>query len=223
MSVGGEESTGPVPPGSAGGPRSTEELMEALFDVPLAALRRPVEPRLLDEALAAARFAPSAANLQPWTFVRVSQPRTVSIIAEHALSSLGLPLPNHRNEALAQAAHLVLVCLNVLRAKCRFGDRGLELFAVQDVAAAAHTVRLAALERGIASHWVRELDLAALDEALGLSPRLRLQAVIAFGQAPDRQLERPPRLIPSQFVRVEGEPLGAAGSPDGTGAGEGRS
>lgn len=61
------------------------------------------------------------------------------------------PMLNHRNKAIMQAAELVLVGVNVLRAKCRFGERGLEFFAVQDVAA-AHSVRLAALSRGIASH-----------------------------------------------------------------------
>jgi hypothetical protein len=94
------------------------------------------------------------------------------------------------------------VGVNVLRAKCRFGERGLEFFAVQDVAA-AHSVRLAALSRGIASHWIREIDLQRLTDALGLAPRLRLQAVLAFGQADISTFEQPPRLFPEHFVRSE--------------------
>lgn len=176
---------------------------EALFDVPLASLTKPVASELIDEALAAARFTPSTANLQPWTFIRVTRPETVNSLALHSLNSLGLPMPNHRNEAITHVAHLVLVCMNVLRAKCRFGQRGVEQYAVQDIAAAAHSVRLAALQNGVASHWIRELDFPALNSALGLLPRLQLQAVLAFGGAPQERLERPPRLDPSQFIRHE--------------------
>ena len=50
---------------------------EALFDVPLASLTKPVASELIDEALAAARFTPSTANLQPWTFIRVTRPVTL--------------------------------------------------------------------------------------------------------------------------------------------------
>lgn len=177
--------------------------LEALFDAPLAALTGQVAGLDLDDALAAARFTPSAANLQPWTFIRVTRPETVQLIADSSLNALGLPMPNHRNEAILQVAELVLVGLNVLRAKCRFGERGLDFFAVQDVAAAAHSVRLAALSRGIASHWIREVDLQRLTDALGLAPRLRLQAVLAFGQADVTTLEQPPRLFPEHFVRSE--------------------
>lgn len=174
--------------------------------MPLAALTGAVPAAAVDEAIAQARFTPSAANLQPWTFIRLTQAGSIRTVAEHSLNSLGLPMPNHRNDAILNVAHLVLVCMNVLRAKCRFGQRGVDQFAVQDVAAAAHAVRLAALELGVASHWIRELDFAALDTALQLTPRLRLQAVLAFGQAPTGQLERPPRLDPHQFSRVEPAP-----------------
>jgi len=185
--------------------RFEADALSALFDVPLADLTGKVNVADIDAALAAARFAPSAANLQPWTFIRVTQSETVRLIAENSLNSLGLPMPNHRNEAMAQVAHLVLVCSNVLRAKCRFGERGLGFYAVQDIAVAAHTVRLAALARGISSHWVRELDFEALNLELGLAPRFGLQAVLAFGKANTKRLERPPQLDAKYFVRVEGD------------------
>lgn len=176
--------------------------LKALFDAPLAALTGQVAELDLDDALAAARFTLSAANLQPWTFIRVTRPETVQLIADSSLNALGLPMPNHRDKAILQAAELVLVAINVLRAKCRFGERGLEFFAVQDVAA-AHSARLAALSRGIASHWIREIGLQRLTDALGLAPRLRLQAVLAFGQADVTTFEQPPRLLPEHFVRSE--------------------
>lgn len=181
------------------------DILSALFDVPLAALTGKANVADIDAALAAARFAPSAANLQPWTFIRVTQSETVRLIAENSLNSLGLPMPNHRNEAIAHVAHLVLVCSNVLRAKCRFGERGSEFYAVQDIAVATHTVRLAALARGISSHWIRELDFEALNQELSLAPRFGLHAVLAFGKADTKSLERPPQLDAKHFVRVESQ------------------
>lgn len=151
--------------------------------------------------IGAGGLASSAANLQPWTFVHVQSTEARQLIADNSLNSLGLPLKNHRNEALLGVAELVLVCLNVLRGKCRFGQKGLELYAIQDCAAAATTMRLAALEAGISSHWVREIDMQAVTEGLGLAPRLEVQALLAFGASGPDVAERPPRLDPVAFVR----------------------
>lgn len=194
-----------APPISKAG--AVDQLGE-IFDVPLTELTRLAPDGLLEEALGEARFTPSAANLQPWTFVRLTRPESVRALADNSLNALGLPMPNHRNAALLNVAHLVLVCMNVLRGKCRFGDRGVNLFAIQDVAAATHTARIAAHARGIASHWIRELDFPAVEAALGLTPRLRLQGVIAFGLAETAGLERPPRLDPQHFVFTEDALIG---------------
>lgn len=172
-----------------------------MYDVPLQALQGPVEPAVLERILAAAGLASSAANLQPWTVVHVASTEARQLIADNSLNSLGLPLKNHRNEALLGVAELVFVCLNVLRGKCRFGQKGLELYAIQDCAAAATTMRLAALEAGVASHWVREIDMDAVTDGLGLAPRLQVQALIAFGASGPDVAERPPRLDPASFVR----------------------
>lgn len=151
--------------------------------------------------MAAAGLASSAANLQPWTIIHVASSEARQLIADNSLNSLGLPLKNHRNQALLDVAELVLVCLNVLRGKCRFGQRGLDLYAIQDCAAAATTMRLAALGEGVSSHWVREIDMQAVTAGLGLAPRLEVQALLAFGKSGPDVAERPPRLGPESFVR----------------------
>lgn len=172
-----------------------------MYDVPLQALGHPVDPAVLESILAAAGLASSAANLQPWTIVHVASDEARQLIAGNSLNSLGLPLKNHRNEALLNVAELVLVCMNVLRGKCRFGQKGLDLYAIQDCAAAATTMRLAALEAGVSSHWVREIDMDAVTAGLGLAPRLQVQALIAFGASGPVGAERPPRLDATSFVR----------------------
>lgn len=179
---------------------SVPDLSE-LYDVPLQALQGDVSAASMSRILAAAGLASSAANLQPWTIVHVTTAAARQLIADNSLNSLGLPLKNHRNEALLNVAELVLVCLNVLRGKCRFGQRGLDLYAIQDCAAAATTMRLAAQAEGVSSHWVREIDMTAVAEGLALAPRLSVQALIAFGARSADTAERPPRLPAASFIR----------------------
>jgi nitroreductase len=174
-----------------------------VFDVPLAALEGTVEREELQVALEAACPTPSAANLQPWMFFVVQQAKTRELLAAHVLNALGLRMSNHRHHALELAPALVLVCMDVLRARCRFGNVGKALFAIQDIAVAAHNARQAAWRRGLASHWIREIDFPAVSEALGLQPRFEAQALLAFGYASTETLERPPYLSATRVVRWE--------------------
>lgn len=200
--------SGPPPPGA---PRATpdpapESRPDEVFEVPLAALGGKVTREQLRRALAAAAGTPSAANLQPWMFTVLNADGRARA-AGHALDALGRRRPNHRDAALAAAPALVLACMDVARASCRFGPRGAELFGVQDVAVAVHRVRVAAWRAGLASSWVREVDLDALARELALAPRFAAQALLAFGRAEVAALERPPALTPADFVRwQESEP-----------------
>ena len=175
------------------------------FDVPLALLTGVVSAGDLVPAFEAIEGVSSAANLQPWRFWLLD-PRQKAIVAGHAQDALGRSRPNHRNDAMAAAPALVLAAMDVGRAKCRFGVRGAELFGVQDVAVATHALRRAAWAIGLTSHWVREVDLAAAQEDLALTPRVRAQALVAFGRVGDGPVERPPSLRWRDVVALpEGE------------------
>lgn len=175
-----------------------------VFDVPLAALGGEVPRDALEGALAQASGTPSAANLQPWMMYVLTSDAARARVSANALDALGRRRPNHRDAALAAVPALVLACMDVARAKCRFGGRGATLFGIQDVAVATHRVRQAAWRTGLASCWVREIDLEALGRELGLAPRFEAHALLAFGRAPVERLERPPRLGADDFVRWEG-------------------
>lgn len=189
-------------PADGGGARHAQ-LHADVFDVPIAALRGPVAPKELETAIGAAAGTPSAANLQPWMFLVVERNASREAVARNALDALGRRMPNHRSDALAKAPAMVLACMDVLRAKCRFGERGAELFGIQDVAVAIDRVRTYALGLGLASAWVRELDFDAVGADLGLAPRFAPQALLVFGRADLGALERPPRLPPREYLRRE--------------------
>lgn len=183
---------------------SVQNETDEVFDVPLAALRGEVPRSLLESVLCAASGTPSAANLQPWMFYVVSTESARACIAANALDALGRRRPNHRDAVLLTVPALVLACMDVARAKCRFGERGARLFGIQDVAVAVHRVRAAAWQRGVGSCWVRELDFEVVGSELGLSPRFEAHALLAFGRGDLDSLERPPRLPGKDFIRQEG-------------------
>lgn len=174
-----------------------------VIDVPIGVLKDPVTLEEIEAILAAAEATPSAANLQPWMFLMVSDLKSREVIARHALDALGRRMPNHRNAALAEAPSMVLACMDVLRAKCRFGDQGSRLFGIQDVAVAIDRVRAKAAEVGFASTWVREIDFEAVGEELALAPRFAPQALLVFGKADMDAIEKPPFLPPRDFIRSD--------------------
>jgi len=174
--------------------RTSIAAREVPFDVPLSDLVGPLEREDGEAILAGLEGVSSAANLQPW-HVRVLAPDTLASLSVHALDALGRPLPNHRGEALRSVPWALLVSMDVGRAKARFGERGADLFGVQDVAVACSELRRAGWRRGVASHWVREMDWKAVGQALGMLPRRRPQALLAFGRPdPSASLEWPPSL-----------------------------
>lgn len=175
------------------------------FDVPLGSFRGPLGTEDLTAVLAAIPGTPSAANLQPWRFwVLADTDRPY--VAARAQDALGRPRPNHRSSALTEVPTLLLAGMDVARAKCRFGDRGADLFGIQDVAVATHAVRAAAWQRGVGSHWVREIDLEGLQQDLALPPGVRAQALLALGRCEPSAFERPPALDWRQVTTVRGEP-----------------
>ena len=178
----------------------------APFDVPLAQLTEAPSNEDVVAILEGIEGVSSAANLQPWA-VRILTADERDVVAEAAQDALGRPLRNHRSAAIREVPCLMVVAMNVARAKCRFGIRGATLFGIQDVAAAAASMRQAGWSRGIASHWVREVDLDVLAERLEMRPRLEPQLVLAFGRVEAHAvLEAPPSLAWRDVVEGWMEP-----------------
>ena len=87
----------------------------------------PVKEEDLQEILDAARYAPSAGNLQPLELVVVKNPEVKRRLAR---ASLG-------QSFVAEAPVVIVICANVSRTARRYGRRGSELYVIQDTAAAA--------------------------------------------------------------------------------------
>ena len=133
--------------------------------------------------LEAAVTAPTAGNIQPWRFVVVR-----SIAARERLASA-------MHQPWATAAPVVIaICVDPRPCAARYGARGEHLYSIQDTAAAAVTLLLAAVDRGLAACWIGAFDEAAVREALELQAPITPVAILPVGysaEAAGRPARRP--------------------------------
>ncbi|MHB1324102.1 MAG: nitroreductase family protein [Coriobacteriia bacterium] len=120
--------------------------------------------------LEAAIHSPTAGNIQPWRFfvVRSAEAR------ERLAASLRQPWA-------AAAPVVIVVAVDPRPCAARYGDRGEYLYSIQDTAAAATSILLAAVDRGLASCWIGAFDESAVSEAVGIASPVTPVAVLPVG------------------------------------------
>jgi nitroreductase len=132
---------------------------------------REVAPETVTRLLEAAVSAPSAGNRQPWHFYVVREQATRRALAQAALNQW----------FLSEAPVVIVVCADPERSAARYGDRGRYLYCLQDTAAAAENLLLAAVASGLGACWVGAFDEEAASRALDLPAHLRPVAIVPLG------------------------------------------
>lgn len=133
--------------------------------------------------LEAAVAAPSAGNIQPWRFFVVRTPEARERLAG-ALAQ----------RWAAAAPVVIVVAVDPRPCAARYKDRGEQLYAIQDTAAAVENILLAAVDRGLASCWIGAFDERAVAEAVGIPSPVSPIAVLPVGypaEAAGRPARRP--------------------------------
>lgn len=120
---------------------------------------RPVPEEVLRRILEAGRLTASSMNKQPWHFVVVQEPET--------LTALGDLAPTGPYIAGAPLAIVVVV------------DR--TRFAVSDASRAIQDMMLAAWDAGVGSNWVGFGGMEEVKALLGIPEDLDVLAIIPFG------------------------------------------
>ncbi|MEM2110861.1 MAG: nitroreductase family protein [Candidatus Bathyarchaeia archaeon] len=124
----------------------------------------------------AARRAPSAGNIQPWEFIIVRKPDVKRQIAEAALNQ----------SFIEEAPVVVVVCADENRSGRSYGSRGINLYCIQDTAAATENLLLAATALGLGACWVGAFHENAVKNALNLPRGIRPVAIIPVGHASEK-------------------------------------
>lgn len=133
--------------------------------------RKEVNKEQIDKLLEAAQLAPSAGNMQDWRFAVVKDQKIKNKIAEAALSQ----------NFIAQAPVVIIISSDLEVAKDHYNKRGVELYAIQDVAVAAEHIFLAATEMGLASCWVGAFEEKEIKEILDLPQHYRPMVILPIG------------------------------------------
>lgn len=131
----------------------------------------------------AARYAPSAGNLQNWRFIAVRDPAVKSQLSDACVQQV----------FIEQAPLVIVIVSDLDKAGSFYGQRGKDVYSRQNAAAAAQNIILAAHDIGLSSCFVSALDEAMIARALGLPENIRAEVVIPIGYA-DEQVPVPPRL-----------------------------
>lgn len=120
--------------------------------------------------LLAATAAPTAGNIQPWRFTVVK-----SLEARERLADA-----LHQRWATS-APVVIVISVDPRPCSARYGDRGESLYSIQDTAAAAENMLLAAVDRGLASCWIGAFSESAVRQALGIAEPITPVAILPVG------------------------------------------
>lgn len=149
---------------------------------------RPVEPEKLDVILGAINQAPSAGNLQAYQVYAVRASETKHRLARAALGQT----------FLAQAPVVLVFCACPQRS-AKYGQRGAELYCIQDATVAVAYAQLTATDQGLATCWIGAFEDAPVSQVLGLLPGERPVAMLPIGYAAETP-KRTPRRPLAQLV-----------------------
>jgi nitroreductase len=142
-----------------------------------------VEEEKIAAILEMACAAPSAGDLQAYHLTVVRSPELRRQLVDDA----------DGQAFLAEAPLCIVFAADPLRAAGRFGERGRDLYAIQDATIAASYAQLAAVAADLASAWVGYFDPQRVASHLGLAPGLLPVAILTFGYAAENPAATPRR------------------------------
>jgi len=144
--------------------------------------KKNISEEIIEKLIDALIWAPSAGNLQSRKFYFVKDDKTKKDIAAAALNQ----------NFIAEAPLVVVGCID-RRIENRYGERGVHLYSVQDVACSIMNMMLVAWENGVGSVWIGAFRESNVFEILNMPNNLRPVAIVPVGY---------PLRIPSAPQRV---------------------
>ncbi|MEP9412320.1 MAG: nitroreductase family protein [Candidatus Brocadia sp.] len=150
--------------------------------------KKDISGEIIDKLIDALIWAPSAGNLQARKFFFIKDAKLKKEIVSAALG-----------QSFIAEAPLVIVGCADSRISDRYGDRGVYLYSIQDVAASIMGMMLVAHENGLGSVWVGAFDEEEVFNLLNLPENLRPIAIVPVGY-PLRTPSPPPRVSRHEAV-----------------------
>ncbi|CAM3160848.1 5,6-dimethylbenzimidazole synthase [Vibrio rarus] len=170
-----------------------------------------LEEGLLARLLTVANQAPSVGLMQPWRFIRITQPqlkqslkslvesernKTAALLDERKKEFLKLKV-----EGISECAELIVVALPEGREKHIFGRRTMPDMDLASVSCAIQNMWLAARAEGIGLGWVSLFDPLALADLLNMPSDSRPIAILCIGHV--EKFYEKPMLVEQQWATPE--------------------
>ncbi|MFV1364352.1 5,6-dimethylbenzimidazole synthase [Mycolicibacterium elephantis] len=154
-----------------------------------------VDEDVLARLLHAAHAAPSVGLMQPWRFIRITDPRLRRQIhslvddervhTARALGPRGEEFLALKVEGILDCAELFVVALGDGREAHVFGRRTLPQMDLASVSCAIQNLWLAARAEGLGMGWVSIFEPASLAELLGIPEGAEPVAILCLGPVPE--------------------------------------
>jgi nitroreductase len=151
-----------------------------------------VPAEIVEKLIDAARWAPSAGNVQPWEFIIVRKSGIKRKLAEAALNQT----------FIEESPVVIVVCADENRSSQGYGVRGKALYCIQDTAAATQNIHLAAYSLGLGTCWVGAFREERARKILEIPQGTRPVGIIPIGY-PAETPPRPNRRPLNQIVHYE--------------------
>ena len=146
----------------------------------------------IEMLIEAARWAPSAGNIQPWEFIIVRKHELKKELAEAAFG-----------QAFVEEAPIVIVvCADENRSFQGYSVRGKTLYCIQDTAAAIQNIHLTAHSLGLGTCWIGAFNEEKVVKILKVPNGVRPVAIVPIGYPAESPAPRNRRPI-SQIVHDE--------------------
>ncbi len=160
----------------------------------------PLQPELLEKILMAAHMAPSVGLMQPWRFIKITDPRIRAAIGQivekerqltaQALEQRKQEFLKLKVEGIQQCSTLIVAALPDKREQYIFGRRTLPQMDLASLACAIQNMWLAARAEGIGLGWVSLFDPEALKSLLNMPADSLPVAILCIGHV-DAFYEKP--------------------------------
>ena len=159
-----------------------------------AADAKPLPAGLIERLVLAAHLAPSVGYMQPWRFLRVSDPglrqaMEAQVEGERQRTAAALPSRNDeflrvKIEGLRDCAEVLVVALMPGREQHLIGRRTLPEMDVASVGCAIQNMWLVARAEGVGMGWVSFFEPQALGKLLDLPPGAHPLGILCIGHVP---------------------------------------
>ncbi|MDP3007635.1 MAG: 5,6-dimethylbenzimidazole synthase [Methylococcales bacterium] len=151
----------------------------------------PIAPELLTRLLQAAHHAPSVGFMQPWRFIRITEPALrsqIHALVEQERIATAQALDEREDEFMKLKVEGILECGEILiaalceqREKHIFGRRTLPEMDVASLSCAIQNMWLAARAEGIGMGWVSMFAPEALKTLLAMPDDSQPLAILCLG------------------------------------------